>query len=76
MTVRNTGSRAGREVVQCYAVADGTVRLAGFAAAEAAPGDPVTVRVGLDGRLPVPYALWAGRSVADLRISTTRTDIG
>ncbi|NEA26486.1 glycoside hydrolase family 3 protein [Actinomadura bangladeshensis] len=76
VTVRNTGSRAGREVVQCYAVADGTVRLAGFAAAEAAPGDAVTVRVALDERTPVPCALWAGRSVTDLRISTTRTDIG
>jgi beta-glucosidase len=76
VTVHNTGSRAGREVVQCYAFADGTVRLAGFAAAEAAPGDSVTVRITLDERLPVPGTLRAGRSVTDLRTSTTRTDIG
>ncbi|MEU5989613.1 glycoside hydrolase family 3 C-terminal domain-containing protein [Spirillospora sp. NPDC047418] len=76
VTVRNTGSRAGREVVQCYAAADGTVRLAGFAVAEAAPGDAVAVQVGLDERIPVTGALWAGRSFADLRIRTTRTDIG
>ena len=76
VTVRNTGSRAGREVVQCYAVAGGTVRLAGFAAADAAPGEAATVRVALDERLPVPCELHAGRSVTDLRISTTRTDIG
>ncbi|NKZ04850.1 beta-glucosidase [Actinomadura latina] len=76
VTVHNTGSRAGREVVQCYAVADGSVRLAGFAVAEAAPGDAVTVRIALDERLPGRCELWAGRSVTDLRTSTTRTDIG
>ncbi|MFA1549525.1 glycoside hydrolase family 3 protein [Actinomadura chokoriensis] len=76
VTVQNTGSRAGREVVQCYATADGTVRLAGFAVAEAAPGEAVAVRIALDERLPVPCALRAGRSVTDLRTGTTQTDIG
>ncbi|MER7544514.1 glycoside hydrolase family 3 C-terminal domain-containing protein [Spirillospora sp. NPDC127506] len=82
VTVRNTGSRAGREVVQCYADAGGAVRLAGFAVAEAAPGEAVTVRIALDERLPVPCTLRAARSLTGpgigtrLGTSTTRTDIG
>ncbi|WP_239090635.1 beta-glucosidase family protein [Asanoa iriomotensis] len=57
VTVRNTGARAGREVVQVYVGAttgDGPVRparwLAGFASVTAAPGDAVTVRIPLPER--------------------------
>jgi beta-glucosidase len=66
VTVRNTGSRAGREVVQVYLgpaapdasalgpAASETGRparwLAGFAAVSAAPGEAVTVRVPLPER--------------------------
>lgn len=69
VTVRNTGERPGREVVQLYASTGGTVRLAGFAVAEAAPGESATVRVRLDERV-----LRTGGD--DLEISTTRADIG
>ncbi|MFC5186177.1 glycoside hydrolase family 3 protein [Actinomadura harenae] len=77
-TVRNTGDRAGREVVQAYAypeaeaeaeAEDVPVRLAGFAVAEAAPGASATVRIALDARLPASCAVRVGRSVADLRLS-------
>ena len=53
VTVRNTGSRAGREVVQVYASRPGSgverpVRwLAGFAAVHAEPGQVVTVEVAV-----------------------------
>ncbi|GAA0576382.1 beta-glucosidase [Actinomadura livida] len=75
VTVRNTGDRPGRETVQLYAVPDrravsgGTAgRLAGFAVAEAAPGESVTLRIELDERV---------RSAAeDVDITPTRTDIG
>ncbi|TDE32249.1 glycoside hydrolase family 3 C-terminal domain-containing protein [Actinomadura sp. 6K520] len=68
VTVRNTGDRPGRETVQLYAVSGGTAGpLAGFAVAEAAPGESVTLRIRLDERV---------RSAADLEITTTRTDIG
>ncbi|MGI5322459.1 glycoside hydrolase family 3 protein [Actinomadura nitritigenes] len=70
VTVRNAGDRPGREVVQVYAAPDGApLRLAGFAVAEAAAGERVTVRVPLDGRLPGGCAVRAGRSVADLRLT-------
>jgi beta-glucosidase len=70
VTVRNTGDRPGREVVQCYASAESLpLRLAGFAVAEAAAGERVTVRVPLDERLPGGCAVRAGRSVADLRLT-------
>jgi beta-glucosidase len=58
VAVRNTGARAGREVVQVYLAEaaqpaqsshasqpSGTLRLIGFAAAEARPGESVAVRV-------------------------------
>ena len=64
MTVRNTGARPGREVVQVYAgpgdaaTPDRPVRwLAGFAAAEAGPGEAVTVTVELPERT---FQLWDG----------------
>jgi beta-glucosidase len=63
VTVENTGSRTGREVVQVYLGPDTgvdgeTVRLAGWAAADAvAPGERRTVRVALDPRV---LRRWAG----------------
>ncbi|MFC4906196.1 beta-glucosidase [Actinomadura gamaensis] len=75
VTVRNTGHRFGREVVQVYATSDGMpvsgetpIRLAGFAVAEAAPGEAATVRIEPDDRLPASCRLRVGRSVADLRL--------
>ncbi|GIF72246.1 beta-glucosidase [Asanoa siamensis] len=57
VTVRNTGTRTGREVVQVYVGArdgSGPVRparwLAGFAGVTAAPGEAVTVRIPLPER--------------------------
>lgn len=70
VTVRNTGDRRGREVVQCYASgASSPVRLAGFAVAEAAPGESATVRIPLVEHLPGPLDLKAGRSIADMRLA-------
>jgi beta-glucosidase len=78
--LRNAGSRPGREVVQLYATPPGgDLRLVGFAAAEAAPGEEVTLEVAIDRHAlarwdggwvtdPGPVALTAGRSVADLRL--------
>jgi beta-glucosidase len=75
----NTGTRAGREVVQVY-VTEPELRLAGFAVVEAAAGEEAIVDVplgpralqrwGADGweTLPGPIELAAGRSVADLRL--------
>jgi beta-glucosidase len=98
VTVRNTGTRAGREVVQVYVGpeapdAEGRAGLrrrdgrparwlAGFATAQAEPGEAVTVRVPLPERtiqiwdagwrtVPGRYRLEAGRSVADPRVTTT-----
>ena len=89
VTVRNSGSRAGREVVQVYLEApdDDSSRplrvLAGFGAADAAPGAVAEVRVSLPGRSfarfeeagrtwvwPAgTYTVRAGRSSRDLRLS-------
>ncbi|WP_455362638.1 beta-glucosidase [Streptomyces sp. SYSU K21746] len=88
--LRNTGARAGREVVQAYlAPQDDRVerpsrRLAGFATAEAGPGQGTEVRIELPRRaaevwddqggdwllVSGRYAIEAGRSVADRRVST------
>ncbi|GII60045.1 glycosyl hydrolase [Sphaerisporangium krabiense] len=63
VAVRNTGGRAGREVVQVYvappAGADGgpPPRLAGFAVAEAEPGTSVLVTIPLPERA---FQEWAG----------------
>jgi beta-glucosidase len=61
--VRNTGSRRGREVVQVYASRpDSAVErpvkwLAGFATAEADPGETVTVQVRIPERA---FQYWSG----------------
>ncbi|MEU6858648.1 glycoside hydrolase family 3 C-terminal domain-containing protein [Glycomyces sp. NPDC046736] len=82
--VRNTGERAGREVVQVYLAADADGvekhRLAGFAAIGAEPGETVEVLVPLEER---SFQVWAdgwqtvkgtwtakaGRNVGDLPLS-------
>ncbi|MFC4502311.1 MULTISPECIES: glycoside hydrolase family 3 protein [Streptomyces] len=92
--VRNTGERAGREVVQIYLAPverDGDrparpVRwLAGFAGAEAGPGETVDVTVELPRRafevwdeaahrwlfVKGSYEIQVGRSIADRRITAT-----
>jgi beta-glucosidase len=86
VTVRNTGARPGREVVQVYvspldADPERPARwLAGFAGAVAGPGEAVTVAVDLPERafqswaggwvtVPGGYAVEAGHSVADRRLS-------
>jgi beta-glucosidase len=62
VTVRNTGERAGKEVVQAYlSRPDGAVErpvrwLAGFAVGRAEPGETVTVDVPLDARA---FAYWS-----------------
>ena len=88
--VRNSGERAGREVVQVYVApaAHGSDRparqLAGFACAEAGPGEVADVTVNLSPRafeiwdeassawavVEGPYAIEVGHSVADRRLST------
>ncbi|MFI8187699.1 glycoside hydrolase family 3 protein [Streptomyces sp. NPDC085946] len=91
--VRNTGERAGREVVQLYLApaepdpARPARLLAGFAGAEAAPGESVEVTVELPRRafeiwdettaswsfVKGSYEIQAGRSIADRRITATVT---
>jgi beta-glucosidase len=57
--IRNTGARAGREVVQCYLMpADATraaLRLVGFAAVTAEAGASVTAHVAIDHRTLCQY---------------------
>ena len=53
VTLRNTGGRRGREVVRLFL--DG--RLAGFAVAEAGPGEAVTVTVGMSAAPVTPDTL-------------------
>ncbi|MFG3259586.1 glycoside hydrolase family 3 C-terminal domain-containing protein [Streptomyces sp. NPDC048172] len=82
--VRNTGRRAGREVVQLYLGPEGAERtLAAFAVAEAEVGEAVEVRLTVPLRAVQrwdgtgecwrteqgPHLLSAGRSVSDLRLS-------
>lgn len=83
VTVRNAGDRPGREVVQAYLGEGGELRLAGFAAVEAAPGQSVTARIDLAprtlsrwagagwARIDGPYVLRIGRSSADLPLTCT-----
>lgn len=87
VTVRNTGTREGREVVQCY-LADESVlmpvaapaRLVGFEAVRAAPGATVTAHLTVPpralARYDVPAAAWRppGRPVT-LRIGRSATDL-
>ena len=76
--VVNSGTRRGREVVQVYTDKP-ELRLAGFAAVEAGPGEQVDVDVAIseralarwdDGWVIESGVLSAGRSVADIRVST------
>lgn len=67
VALRNTGERAGREVVQVYA-AD-PVRLAGFAVVEAEAGAEVSVDVEVE---PGTGELRVGRSVENLRLVVPR----
>jgi beta-glucosidase len=78
--VVNGGTRRGREVVQVYTDRP-ELRLAGFATVEADPGEEVDVEIAISERAlarwedgwvvePGEYELSAGRSVADLRVST------
>ncbi|WP_410170045.1 glycoside hydrolase family 3 C-terminal domain-containing protein [Actinacidiphila bryophytorum] len=82
--VRNTGARPGREVVQVYLTTgpddhdDGTLRLAGYAAVHAGPGESVVAEVPIEARTlerwspgdagwvprPHPYTFHAGPSAA------------
>ncbi|HEV7711761.1 MAG TPA: glycoside hydrolase family 3 C-terminal domain-containing protein [Asanoa sp.] len=66
VTVTNTGARPSREVVQVYLAPsepDQPVRLVGWAAVEAAPGESVPVTVDCDGRL---WRRWDGDGWATL----------
>ncbi|GIF45973.1 beta-glucosidase [Asanoa ferruginea] len=66
VTVTNTGTRPSREVVQVYfapSEPDQPVRLVGWAAAEAAPGESVPVTVDCDTRL---WRRWDGAGWATL----------
>ncbi len=81
--VANAGTRRGREVIQVYTDRP-ELRLAGFAAVEAGSGEQVDVEIAISDRAlarwdggwviaPGEYELSAGRSVADLRVSTKLT---
>jgi beta-glucosidase len=74
----NSGTRRGREVVQVYTDSP-ELRLAGFAAVDADPGEQVEVDIAIseralsrwdDGWVLESGELSAGRSVTDLRVST------
>jgi beta-glucosidase len=83
ISVRNTGARAGREVVQVYYQPDAaTIRLVGFAGVVAEPGQRCTLTVHIDAcaasRWDVQASAWTplvggelriGRSVADLLLT-------
>jgi beta-glucosidase len=76
----NAGTRRGREVVQVYTERP-ELRLAGFAAVEADPGEEVVAEVALEPRAFArweeggwataagAYPVFAGRSVADRRLA-------
>ncbi|MEU8617293.1 glycoside hydrolase family 3 C-terminal domain-containing protein [Streptomyces sp. NPDC048623] len=87
--IRNTGKRAGREIVQLYLAHDGTDpsrparHLAAFAAVEADAGESAVARMRIPLRelqtwdtaaggwrmSPGTYAVEAGRSIVDRRLS-------
>jgi len=83
LSVTNTGSRASREVVQVYlepAAEDQPVRLVGWTAVTAAPGETVPVQVDTDPRLwrrwtpdgwkrlPAGGRLLVARGLGDVRL--------
>ncbi|WP_344570023.1 beta-glucosidase family protein [Streptomyces axinellae] len=82
--VRNSGPRAGREVVQLYLGPEGPERkLVAFAVVEAEPGESAEARLTVPLRalqtwdethetwqlLPAPYIFTAARSAADFRLT-------
>ncbi|MFF4626593.1 glycoside hydrolase family 3 protein [Streptomyces griseorubiginosus] len=88
--LRNSGSRAGREVVQVYLAPEPDPerpgrRLAGFAGAEAGPGESVEVTVEIPRRafeiwdektsswayVKGSYEIQVGRSIEDRRVTAT-----
>ncbi|MER5193039.1 glycoside hydrolase family 3 protein [Streptomyces sp. NPDC002755] len=91
--IRNSGARPGREIVQLYLAPAGTAPaperparwLAGFAGAEAGPGESVEVTVEIPDRafevwdeadhrwsfVKGSYEIQVGRSIADRRITAT-----
>ncbi len=86
LTIRNSGERAGREVVQGYPEGpdddpSSPLRaLAGFSIINAGPGEQAEVRLTTPARFdeglsqwvwnPGIYKLRAGRSSRDLRVNT------
>jgi beta-glucosidase len=78
--VVNAGTRRGREVIQVYTDRP-ELRLAGYATVDADPGEQADLDIAISERAlarwdggwvvaPGEYELSAGRSVADLRVST------
>jgi beta-glucosidase len=80
LTLRNTGDRVGREVVQVYLSRDGQRWLAGFASVSLEPGEAADVVIELPKRafqrwsdegwqtIEGDYGLHIGRSVAEVML--------
>ena len=80
VSVRNTGVRAGREVVQVYYRPDAaTIRLVGFAGVVAEPGQRATVTVDIDARAAsrwdVQVHAWTSLVGGELRIGRSVEDV-
>jgi beta-glucosidase len=85
LTVRNTGSRAGREVVQLYVRERGPrlrrpeLELKAFSKVELMPGEAHTVRFTLDERAFTVYdprtRAWAAGGAFDLLVGASSRDI-
>jgi beta-glucosidase len=80
VTVRNTGQRPGREVVQVYYQPDDAgVRLVGFSGVVADPGARATVTVGIDaraaGRWDVDASAWTPLVGGELRAGRSSSDL-
>ncbi|MFJ2235048.1 beta-glucosidase [Streptomyces sp. NPDC087859] len=86
VTIRNTGERSGREVVQAYLEpvgSDEPRRLVGFAAVEADASESVTATITVPAEVLTvwtpagwaarsgPHRLRVGRSAADLRLTSS-----